>query len=157
MPVVVTLATLYFVIDGVFLSLIRPIAERLARLPLFGGLARWAAGLGPYSTLALFLIPLILLEPVKPIGLYLIGTKRVLAGTLVIVLGEVIKIYTLERLFRMSRQKLMSIRVFAWGYGFVTGWLDYLQALPPWQAVLRVVHRIKSLAHRLRLYVSRQS
>jgi hypothetical protein len=56
----------------------------------------------------------------------------------------------------MSRPKLMSIRAFAWGYRFVTGWLAYLQALPPWQAVLRGVARIKSLAHRLRHFVSQQ-
>jgi hypothetical protein len=156
MPVVVTLAILYFVIDGLFLSMIKPVAGRLARLPLFGGVARWVAGLGPYATLALFLIPLILLEPVKPVGLYLIGTKRVAAGTLFIAVGEIIKIYTLERLFHMSRPKLMSIPAFAWGYRFVTGWLAYLQALPPWQLVLRAVARIKALAHRVRHFVSQQ-
>lgn len=156
MPVVVMLAILYFVIDGLFLSMITPVARRLARLPLFSGLARWVAGLGPYPTLVLFLIPLILLEPVKPIGLYLIGTKRVIAGTVFIALGEIIKIYTLERLFHMSRHKLMSIPAFAWGYRFVTGWLAYLQALPPWQLVMRGVERIKSLARRLQRYVSQQ-
>jgi hypothetical protein len=154
MPVVVTLAILYFVIDGLFLSMIKPIARRVARLPVFGGLARWAGGLGPYATLALFLLPLIVLEPLKPFGFYLIGTRRVLAGALIIALGEVIKIYMLERLFHMSRDKLMSIPLFAWGYRFATGWLAYLQALPPWQAVLRAVHRIRHLARRLRDYLS---
>jgi hypothetical protein len=156
MPVVVALAILYFVIDGVFLSMIKPVTRRLARLRLFDGLARWVDRLGPYPTLALFLVPLILLEPLKPIGLYLIGTKHVIAGTLFIAVGEILKIFVLERLFHMSRHKLMSIPAFAWGYRFVTGWLAYFQALPPWQAVLRFVQRIKSLVHRLRLYVSQQ-
>ena len=40
-------------------------------------------------------------------------------------------------MFQMNRDKLMSIPAFAWVYNWVVPWLDYLRALPAWQAVLK--------------------
>lgn len=148
-PVVVAVALLYFIIDALFLSLLRPVVTRLARLPVFGRIAAWVARLGPYPTLALFLVPIVILEPVKPVGFYLIGTGHMVHGALVIAIGELLKITLVERLFHLSRHKLMSIPAFAWVYGFVVGWLARLRALPAWQAVLRRVNRIKALTRRL--------
>jgi hypothetical protein len=36
--------------------------------------------LGPYPTLVLFLVPVMILEPVKPVGAYLIATGHWLPG-----------------------------------------------------------------------------
>ncbi len=148
-PIIAILAVVYFVLDVLVLSLVRPIGGRLARLPFFLWLAQQVDRLGPYPTLALFLIPLVVLEPAKPVGLYLIGTKRVIAGTLVIVLAEVLKVFLLERLFHMSRPKLMAIPAFAWAYSLVMRWLAYLEALPPWRAVRQLAARMKELGRRI--------
>jgi hypothetical protein len=57
-------------IDAAFLSAVRMIIRSLARalsgLRIFKALAAWLASLGPYPTLVLFLVPVIILEPVKP-------------------------------------------------------------------------------------------
>jgi hypothetical protein len=148
-PLIAGLAVLYFLIDALVLSLVRPAAARLAGLPPFVAIARGVASLGRYPTLALFLIPLIVLEPVKPIGLYLIATKRVIAGTAFIAIGELLKVFLLERLFHMGRAKLMTIPAFAWTYLRVMRWLAYLQSLPAWQAVRRAVARVKEQARRI--------
>jgi hypothetical protein len=148
-PVALVLAIAYFLIDALFLSMIRPIASRLARLPIFAGLTAWVRSLGPYSTLALFLVPVLLLEPVKPIGAYLIGTRHVIGGTLLIMLGEVLKIVIVERIFHLGRDKLMSIRTFAHCYRFVTRWLAYLRAFPAWQAAERRMRRVRALSRRI--------
>ena len=65
-PVVAFVATLYFLIDALFLWFLRPIADWLGRLRILEGIRAWIQSLGPYPTLALFLVPLIILEPVKP-------------------------------------------------------------------------------------------
>ena len=112
-PFVMVAAVLYFLLDGVFLSVVRPVSRKLARLPFLIRVADAIAGLGPYTTLALFLVPLIVLEPAKPAGLYLIATGRAVPGVLLIAAGEVLKIVIVERIYQIGRPKLMTIPAFA--------------------------------------------
>jgi hypothetical protein len=145
-PFVAVFAVLYFLIDALFYWLVKPIADWLGRRRILEGVRDWIRSLGPYPTLALFLVPVIVLEPVKPVALYLLGTGQFMAGTLVLVIGELLKITLVERLFHLGKDKLMMIAAFAWAYGFVMRWLDYLKSLPPWQAVLRLSRKIKARA-----------
>jgi hypothetical protein len=46
-PFVVAVASIYFMIDAVFLSIIKPLSRRLARLAIFAAVANWIASLGP--------------------------------------------------------------------------------------------------------------
>jgi|SRR3954470_6032472 hypothetical protein len=142
-PIVLVFAIAYFVIDALFVSIIRPILAHLERLPVFARIDRWIRTLGPYPSLALFLVPVILLEPVKPVGLYLIAEEHFISGVTLIVLGEILKITVVERLFHINKDKLLSIRAFALVYFFVMKWLDRLKALPPWQWVRRQVAALK--------------
>jgi hypothetical protein len=72
-PVVVPLAVLYFLIDAVFFALIKPLATWLSKLRIFARVGSWVRSLSPYTTLAMFVIPFVALEPIKPVGLYLIA------------------------------------------------------------------------------------
>ena len=148
-PVVIAFAVLYFVIDALFFALIKPLAAWLSRLRIFTRVGSWVRSLGPYATLALFVIPFVVLEPIKPVGLYLIATGRVKDGTLVIGVGEVLKITLVERIFQVGRAKLMTIPAFARSYEFVMSCRAYLETLAIWQAMLRWVQAIKERAHRL--------
>jgi hypothetical protein len=136
-PLLVVVAALYFVIDGLILAALRPLLKRILHLKLFRSIERWIESLSPYSTLAVFLIPLILLEPVKPVSAYLIASGHFVSGVSALVFGEVLKILIVERVFHIGRPKLMRIKAFAWTYDLVVRWLTWLQALPPWQVVRR--------------------
>jgi hypothetical protein len=136
-PFVVVVATLYFIIDGLVLAALKPLLKRILHLKLFRSIERWIESLGPYSTLAAFLIPLILLEPIKPVSAYLIASGHFISGASALVLGEVLKVLIVERVFHVGRPKLMKIQAFAWTYHFVVRWFTWLQALPPWQVVKR--------------------
>ena len=76
-PLVIVVAAVYFVIDALALSVLKPLLRKIANLRLFAFIARWIASLSPYATLALFLIPLILLEPVKPLSAYLVAVGAI--------------------------------------------------------------------------------
>jgi hypothetical protein len=143
-PAVWVLAFAYFLIDAFFVLLVRPIARWLDKLPVFLRIATWIQSLGAYPSLFLFIVPLIVLEPVKPLGLYWIGTGRQIGGVLVLIVGEVIKILVLERIFRITRPKLMSFRAFAWAYDQVTEFLSYLRSLHVWQSVRKWFEEIKA-------------
>jgi len=136
-PFVVVLAVIYFLADAVFMTVARPLARWIAAHSVFTRLRDWIVSLRPYPTLALFAIPLIILEPVKPVAAYLAATEHIAWGLVVLGVGEILKLVLVERLFCISRDKLMSIPAFAWTYGkyrLVRGWFESTEA---WQMVRR--------------------
>jgi hypothetical protein len=148
-PFVMVIAAIYFLIDALFYAIIKPIADWIGRLDIFPRMRAWIRSLGPYQMLALFLVPVIILEPVKPVGAYLWLNKHYTASVLVFTIGEILKVTIVERLFQLGRDRLMTIRAFAWTYNFIEGWLSYLKSLPPWQAVMRRFLAIKAQARRI--------
>jgi uncharacterized membrane protein len=131
------LAAIYLLVDAVFMTVARPFANEIAAHRLLGGLRVRITSLGPYSTLALFAVPLIVLEPVKPVAVYLAGTDHIAMGLTVLVVGEILKLVIVERLFSISRHKLISIPAFAWAYARyeqASGWLKSFEA---WRAARR--------------------
>ena len=148
-PFVIVLAAVYFVIDALALSILKPLLRKIANLKLFKFIASWIASLGPYSTLALFVVPLVLLEPVKPLSAYFLASGHVTFGVLVLIIGEILKITIVERIFHIGRDKLMTIKAFAWIYNFASEWLTWLQALPPWQSVKHKFDDFIHWAHKL--------
>jgi hypothetical protein len=136
-PFIVFLASIYFVVDAVFMPLVEPVAEWLADRRIFNGLRGWIVSLRPYPTLALFAVPLIVLEPIKPLAAYLAATGHVMAGGAIFLVGEVLKLVLVERLFTVSRNKLMSIVAFAWAYGEYRQIRNRLESTEAWQAVRR--------------------
>ena len=151
-PIIIVFAALYFLIDAIFFSLIRPLGTWLSKLPIFTGVGRWIRSLGPYSTLALFAVPLIVLEPIKPVGLYLVASGNVIDGTVLIGIGEIAKITIVERIFHTGRDKLMTIPAFAWAYGRVMALRTYLETLAVWQAMIRAVRAIKERGRRMLVF-----
>jgi TRAP transporter TAXI family solute receptor len=145
-PLVAVLAFIYFLIDALFLPPLRLLGRWLGSFMLFARLGEWIRSLGPYQTLALFLVPLILLEPVKPVAAYLLAKGRYGHSMAVLVIGEVLKVTIVERLFHVGRPKLMAIPAFAWTYNYVMRWYAWFEALPAWQAVLRQMRAIKAQA-----------
>jgi hypothetical protein len=131
------LAVIYFVVDAVFMAIARPFAERITEYWIFGSLRVWIVSLRPYPTLALFAVPLIVLEPVKPVAVYLAGTGHIALGMIVFVVGEVLKLVLVERLFRVSRNKLISIPAFAWTYGRYLQAKERLESFEAWQTARR--------------------
>ena len=134
---VFVLATLYFILDGVFSYLTQPVAEWIAKKRLFERARRWVISLPPYPSLALFAVPVIILEPAKPLAGYLIGTGHFFAGAVTFIATEVLKLTLVERLFQLNRDKLLSIPAFAWAYGKYRLARNWLESLEAWQMVRR--------------------
>ena len=59
------IATVYFVVDGVFSHVTRPITVWLAKKKLLERARLWITSLRPYPSLALFAVPVIILEPIS--------------------------------------------------------------------------------------------
>jgi hypothetical protein len=141
-PAIFTFATIYFLVDAIFLTVATPLAHWIAKHGLFGSLRVWIVSLRPYPTLALFAVPLIVLEPVKPIAAYLAGTGHITSGMMVFAVGEILKLMLVERLFCVSRDKLMSTPAFAWTHRKYSRAKDWLELFEP----LRIARRWMRLA-----------
>jgi hypothetical protein len=136
-PFVFLMAAIYFLVDAVFFTLFKPLLRRLADYWVFESLRAWIVSLRPYPTLALFIVPVILLEPVKPVAAYLTATGHIVGGLVVLIVGELLKLLLIERLFSVSRDKLMSIPVFAWCYDKFCQGQDWVVSLQAWQLMRR--------------------
>lgn len=136
-PLVVALAAIWFMADAVFSTIARPLARWLGEHWVLFRLRKWIRSLRPYPALALFAVPLIILEPVKPAAAYLAATGHVKAGLIVLVVGEILKLVLVERLFSLNREKLLTIPVFAWAYGKYRLVVDWLESMEAWQMVRR--------------------
>ena len=119
----------------IFLSLAKPIADWVADHIVLRRVRTWIRSLRPYPSLALFSVPLVLLEPVKPVSAYLAATGQVLSATLIFVTGELLKLVLVERLFSLTRAKLMKIAAFAWAYGHYRAAIAKLKATQAWKTV----------------------
>jgi hypothetical protein len=142
-PVVFVIAALYFAVDELFWGIARPIANWLSRWRMLDRVRDWISRLRPYPALALFLVPLIVLEPVKPVATYLVATGQFMAGALVFAIGETLKLVLVERLFHINRDKLMQIPAFAWCYTRIRMVFAWLESFAIWQATRRRISEMK--------------
>jgi hypothetical protein len=136
------LAAIYFIIDLAFLSFIRPLRRRLLGS---GRLHAWIEGLNRYVALSLVLVPLAILEPVKPVAFYLTAKGHVLS-----IFGEIIKVTLVEQVIEITKPKLMSFRWFAWAYGQWEAVMDRLRSIEAWQAIRRQFHAIVARVRRIK-------
>jgi hypothetical protein len=136
-PIVFVLAVIYFLVDAVFMPVAKWISEWVAEHWVLKWLRNWIVSLRPYPTLLLFTVPVVVLEPIKPISLCLMGMGYVVSGMTALVVGELLKLVLIERLFHLSRDKLMVIPAFAWSYGKYRLVRDWIVSSQAWQNVRR--------------------
>ena len=142
-PVIYGLAALYFLADAAFMIIAKPVSNWLAKHVVLRRLGVWIRSLRPYPSLALFLIPVIILEPVKPVAAYLAATGQIASSVVALIVGELLKLILVERLFRLTRDKLMKIPAFAWAYTKFCGAKIWLKNTEAWQAICRISKAVR--------------
>lgn len=157
---VFAMAAVYFLVDAAFWTLARPLARRLADHWIFDNLRTWVVSLRPYPALALFAVPVIILEPVKPLAAYLTATGHIVGGLTVLAIAEILKLVLIERLFRISHDKLLSIRWFAWCYDKLRRVQNGLESLEAWQRTRRwastAKYTIRNYVFKMKMHLSWQ-
>lgn len=134
-----------------------PLQRALAWVGRLPGL-RWVEArirvLPPYGALVIFLLPTLLLLPVKLLALWLIGKGQVLLGTAVILGAKLAGTAIVARLFSLTKDTLMQLQWFARLYNRWTGWKEHLlaqvRASWPWRLGRILRHRVKQRWQQLR-------
>lgn len=106
-----------------------PLQRALAwvgQLPGLRWLERRISALPPYAALTLFLVPTLMLLPVKLLALWTISRGKLVVGTLVILGAKLLGTAIVARLFTLTQPALMQLPWFARSFTRWTVWKDAL-------------------------------
>jgi hypothetical protein len=139
------------------------VLDELAR-PVYGPVVRWFAGLAlirraeariaslpPYVVLLILAVPLIGVEPLKILGVFWIGTGRVIPGLLLLGFAYGASFLVVERIYHAGHDKLMRIGWFAVIMGYIVRVRDAVIAWARRTAIWRLAHAVAGEVRVLRL------
>jgi hypothetical protein len=131
-PLLVLLA-LFFLFEAWLWERLAPIvAYVVAWLPLRAlktRIAAWIEGLPPAATLVVFVVPFILLLPLKFLEVWFLAQRNWLGAVVTLVLAKLIGLGVTAFIFDLTRPKLLQLNWFAALYRRVRVWLDWAHAL----------------------------
>ena len=93
-----------------------PLITRMRRrrgMTFLARIRRRLQQMGPYPSLVLLLVPLLLVEPLKLVAVFVAGKGHWLTGTGMLVAAYAASLLVVERLFRVVKPKLMILGWFA--------------------------------------------
>ena len=131
-PLLILLA-LVFLFEAWLWERLAPIVGFIvARIPWAAFKARIAASieqLPPYPTLLVFLIPILLLLPLKFLGLWMLAHGFWLGALAVLALAKMVSLGVTAFIFDLTRPKLLQLAWFARLYDRVMIWLAWAHGL----------------------------
>ena len=149
-PVTYVLAAIYFLVDAAFITVAKPLSNWIAKHLVLRKLRAWIRSLRPYPSLALFSVPVIILEPIKPVAAYLASTGQIMSSVLTLIVGELLKLVLVERLFSLTRDKLMKIPAFAWAYAKFRQAKSWLEATEAWRTIRSVSKAVRNYVRQMK-------
>jgi hypothetical protein len=129
----------------------RPLGDllgRLARRRPWAQLESGIARLPPYAALILFVLPTVLLLPLKFLALFLIAKGQLVLAAILFAAAKVVATALVARLFTLTQPALMQIGWFAWCYERFMPWKEGLVAYVRNSWVWRVARVWKERARR---------
>jgi hypothetical protein len=131
-PLLILLALIFLLEVWLWEHLSPIVAWVVARLPL-KKLKEQIAGLiinlPPAATLVVFVIPFIVLLPLKFLEFWLLANREWLLAILVLILAKLLGLGVTAFIFDLTRPKLLQLAWFRWLYERVLAWLDWAHKL----------------------------
>ena len=153
-PPLMVVAALLLFIEEVLWEASKRLMAQLGRLPLIRSVEAAVARLPPYGAAAMFLLPGILLLPVKIGALWLIGHGYALTGLQLIIAAKLLGTALVARIFTLTRPALMSLEWFARLYTWVMVWrariYGFVKASRAWHALERSRAHIRAWFARMK-------
>jgi hypothetical protein len=115
-------------------------AAAIGRLPVFHQLELFIVQLPPYAALVFFVVPSLLLVPVKLAAFYFISHGQPTLGLIVVMAAKVAGTALVARIFTLTRPKLLRIGWFAWIYERFTAFKARIYGAIKSTRIYRVAH-----------------
>ncbi len=109
--------TALVLLDEIARPVYRPLAQWVASLRLVARMEAAVARLPRLAILLVLAVPFAVAEPLKIVGLVLIGRGQALAGLVILALAYLASFLLVERIYHAGRDKLLSYSWFAWAMG----------------------------------------
>jgi hypothetical protein len=103
-----------------------PHTRQRRKMTVLSGVRRRIQKMGPYPSMALLALPMMLVEPLKIVALFVVGKGHWLTGTGMIIAAYAVSLLFVERLFKVVKPKLMTLSWFAKGWSWFTTIRDKL-------------------------------
>lgn len=110
----VLVAAIFVVLEDWLWDDLQRLAATIGRLPVFRQVETLIASLPPYGALSVFVVPTLLLLPVKLVALWLIAHGQAMFGFLVVALAKIAGTALIARIYTLTEPKLLLIGWFAW-------------------------------------------
>lgn len=125
------------------------LAQCIGRLPVFRQAEALIVALPPWGALAIFALPSLLLIPVKLAALWFISTGHLVMGVGVMVAAKIAGTALVARLFKLTKPKLLTFRLFARLYEILISFKTrvYETIRSSW-----VYHNVRSVVQASRLW-----
>jgi hypothetical protein len=131
-PLLVLLALL-FLFEAWLWSHLRPIVgwivDRIGWREVRAKVVTGIEALPPYATLFVFLVPVLLLLPIKFLGLWLLAHGSWLGAMATLALAKVVSMGVTAFIFEVTRPKLLELPWFRWFYEHMLKWLEWAHGL----------------------------
>jgi hypothetical protein len=150
---VVYLAALFLLLEDWLWDLGAALMAWLARWPPLHRLETWLQGLRPAAAMAVFVLPALLLFPVKLLALFALARGHAMTGLAVIVTAKVAGAAAVARLYALTRPTLLTIVWFAsllsWFLALKQRWITRLRASAPWREIEALAAAVRRWRRRL--------
>lgn len=119
----------------------------LAKRPIWGLMERAIRRLPPWTALMVFLLPSVLLFPVKLLALWLVASGQKIAGIALILIAKVVGTAIVARLFTLTQPALLQLtwfaRLYRWLVPWKDAWMDAIRVSWPWRVGRVIKRRVK--------------
>jgi len=127
------LLALVFLLEAWLWEHLRPLIAAVVNViawdKLKARLARMVEWLPPWAVLIVFVVPLIVLLPLKFLEVYFVVHRQWIAAILVLVLAKLLGLGVTAFIFDLTKPKLLRMEWFRWCYELTLVWLDKAHAL----------------------------
>ncbi|QDQ28107.1 hypothetical protein FNU76_18115 [Chitinimonas arctica] len=143
----VLLAALFIFLETFLWDELARLFGILSRLPLWARLERWIAGVPAWAALPLFLVPMLLLFPIKLAAIWLLARGHMLLGVQLLLAAKLGGTALAARLFMLLKPTLLTIPWFARGYAGLVRWrtriFARLHEMAWWQAAQGLIGAVR--------------
>ena len=119
------------------------LAGQFAKLPIFRHIERVIVKLPPYPALVLFLVPALVLFPIKLLAVHAMANGHPVLGLVVILTAKILGTAIVARLFHLTQPALVQLAWFARTYARWTDWKNRVIAYARDSTVWRTAYELK--------------
>ena len=144
---IVPLAAAVVFFEQTLIRMLNAITAALARWAPIAALEAWLKKQPPYTALMAFVMPSILILPIKLSAIYFATHHMFMTAIAAVVIGKVLATAIVARLYVVLRPTLMTIGWFArldtWFFYWRDRAYDFVRALPAWQKAKAAISRMR--------------